>query len=1067
MFDARFEPEGSTRAGVGGWLGRGALASIMVALVAACEDPQPPAMCGAIPQVTINAGETSTVTACFNDPNGDMLTYSATSSNPAVATVSNSGATITVTAVAPGNASVTVTATDVGGLQGQSSFQVTVPNRAPLPRGTIPSMTIAAGETASFDVSQYFSEPDGETLVYSAASSDPAIATVSVTGSSVAVTGTAKGTTTVAVMATDPGGLSATQSFPATVPNRPPVPVGTIPDETVDAGDAITVDLPSYFQDPDGDDLRYTARSSASGVVRTSVAGGILTVSGVAKGTADVTVTATDPDGLSAMQAFQATVPNRPPAPVGTMPAETVDAGDAITVDLASYFEDPDGDALRFTARPSASGVVRTSVSGAILTVTGVAKGMTDVTVTARDTEGLSATQTFRATVPNRPPTAVGTIPEETVDVGDAVTVNLSSYFVDPDGDALAYTARTSASGVVRTSVSGRILTVTGVAKGATNVTVTATDTDDLSATQTFQVTVPNRRPTPVGTIPQQTLETGGSTTFGVARYFTDPDGDALTYSATSSNTNVARVSVSGSNVTITAGQAGSATVTVTARDPEGLTATQRVSVSVSQSNRAPQPVGTIPAQTLDPGGSVPINVSQYFTDPDGDALTYTATSSNTNVARVSVAGSTVTITAVAAGSATITITARDPDGLFAIQRVSVTVSQSNRPPRPAGTVPTQNLSPGGSVTINASLYFTDPDGDALTYTATTSNANVARASVSGSAVTIRALAAGRATITITATDPGGLTATQQVTVRVVAEPDLLFTRAAPRAVTVAPNDTFTVQFTVRNSGGATSAATTMRFYQSNDVTISTGDIQLGNTPFAALAASASRTVTTDFIVDANASGTFYLGSCVDPVSGESETGNNCSPSIRVTVSVTGQADLTWLGISPTNVSVASGTTFQIRDTLVNNGTLTSSSTTVRLMRSSDATITISDTQISALVVGAIAPSQAILVTYDITFTNTSGSTVTVYVGYCADAVEEEENTTNNCSGSVRVNVASASNAESAASGSGAIVGRVEPVVRPGGDVSDRRVTGVRIRSVVEHPKTERGGRPQQDSGGR
>ena len=1061
MFDARFEPYGSTGARYGGRLGRGALASILVALAAACEDPQPPAMCGAIPQVTVNAGETSTVTACFNDPNGDMLTYSASSSNPSVATVSNSGATITITAVAPGNASVTVTATDVGGLQGQSSFQVTVPNRAPLPRGTIPSMTIAAGETGSFDASQYFTEPDGETLVYSAASSDPAIATVSVTGSSVAVMGTAKGTTTVAVMATDPGGLSATQSFPATVPNRPPVPVGTIPDETVATGDAITVDLPSYFRDPDGDELRYTARSSASGVVRTSVANGILTVTGVAKGAADVTVTATDSEGLSAMQAFQATVPNRPPAPLGTMPDETVDAGDAITVDLPSYFEDPDGDDLRFTARPSASGVVRTSVTGGILTITGVAKGMTNVTVTARDTEGLSATQTFGATVPNRPPTAVGTIPEETVQVGDAVRLNLSSYFVDPDGDTLTYTASASASGVVRTSVAGRILTVTGVAKGMTNVTVTATDTDELSATQTFQVTVPNRRPTPVSTIPQQTLETGGSTTFGVSRYFTDPDGDALTYSATSSNTNVASVSVSGSNVTITAGQAGSATVTVTARDPEGLTATQRVSVSVSQSNRAPQPVGTIPAQALDPGGSVPINVSQYFTDPDGDALTYTATSSSTNVATVSVLGSTVTITAVAAGSATITITARDPDGLFAIQRVGVTVSQSNRPPRPSGTVPIQNLSVGGSTAIDASQYFTDPDGDALTYTATTSNANVASASVSGSTVTIRALAPGSATITITAADPSGLTATQRVTVRVIAAPDLLFTNITPRTITVAPNDIFTVQFTVRNGGGAASAATTMRFYESVNSTISTGDRQLGNAPFAALAAGASRTVSSDFTVSATATGTFYLGACVDPVASESDTGNNCSSSVRVTVSTAGQADLTWLGISPKTVSVSSGTTFVVRDTLANIGTGSSSSTVVRFMRSPNATIDIGDTQMASTASSSLNAGESEVFRGTVAFTNTSGATVTVYVGFCADAVEEEEDDDNNCSDAVTVNVASASNAES-----GAIEDEAELSARPGRDVSERRVTGVTIRSVVEHPKPEKRERPQQDSGG-
>ena len=57
--------------------------------------------------------------------------------------------------------------------------------------------------------------------------------------------------------------------------------------------------------------------------------------------------------------------------------------------------------------------------------------------------------------VPNRPPQAVGTIPEQTLPVGEAATVELSSYFNDPDGDALSYTAASSNSGVAGVSVSG------------------------------------------------------------------------------------------------------------------------------------------------------------------------------------------------------------------------------------------------------------------------------------------------------------------------------------------------------------------------------------------------------------------------------------------------------------------------------------------------------------------------------------------------------------------------------------------------------------------------------------
>ena len=80
--------------------------------------------------------------------------------------------------------------------------------------------------------------------------------------------------------------------------------------------------------------------------------------------------------------------------------------------------------------------------------------------------------------------------------------------------------------------------------------------------------------------------------------------------------------------------------------------------------NRAPQAVGALDDRTLtvgDPG--LALDVKPAFLDPDGDPLTYRATSSAPAVASVAVSGSTVTVRAVAVGTATVTVTATDVGG--------------------------------------------------------------------------------------------------------------------------------------------------------------------------------------------------------------------------------------------------------------------------------------------------------------------------------------------------------------------------------------------------------------------
>ena len=166
-----------------------------------------------------------------------------------------------------------------------------------------------------------------------------------------------------------------------------------------------------------------------------------------------------------------------------------------------------------------------------------------------------------------------------------------------------------------------------------------------------------------------------------------------------------------------------------------------------------------IPDQTLEPGEDYWFLAFGYFSDPDRDRLTYEAETSNSGVATVTVARSRVTIEAVAEGSATITVRAVDPDGLAAEQDVGVTVQSEesdNRAPRATGTIGGRTIDAGSSLTVDVSSNFSDPDDDALGYTATTSNSSVATATVSDTRVTIRGVARGAATITVTARDPAG-----------------------------------------------------------------------------------------------------------------------------------------------------------------------------------------------------------------------------------------------------------------------------------------------------------------------
>ena len=739
------------------------MAIAVVVLLAACENPQSPVVCGEIPEQRVHTDAASSLIVCVDDPNDEVLSYAVETSDQEVATATIFGSTVVVKGVAPGTALVTVTATDPTGLEATARFRVVVPNRAPAAVRVLPEHRIPVGDAVTVDVSTYFRDPDGQELAYAAAPSDTRVVTVSGTGNVMTITARSKGIVSVAVTATDPGGLTARQDFAVKVPNRAPVGVDSIPERTVAVGDTLEEQLARYFSDPDEDPLVYSASSQDTTRVTVSISSSTALVTALAKGAVTVTVTATDAEGLSAVQEFSVIAPNRAPLAVWEIPAATVEVEEAVTLRLSPYFSDPDDDSLVFTAAVDDAAVAGVSVSGEELTVAGSAKGAAIVTVTATDTEGLTATQEFGVTVPNRGPLAVGAVPAQTVAAGEAASLSLFGYFTDPDGDPLTFTATASDTAVATVSVHGGDLTVAAAAKGEATATITATDTEGLSAAQVFTVTVPNRAPAMEGEMPPRTLQAGDTATVALSPYFSDPDGDPLTFAATASDTTVAMVSVRGGDLTVAAAAKGEATVAITATDMEGLSAAQVFTVTVP--NREPLAVGAIPAETVAVGRSARLDISGYFTDPDGDALACTVAVADSAVVKAVMAGKTVAVTALAKGKASVTITATDTEGLSAAQVIVVTVP--NRAPVVEDRLSPHTLEAGELATLRLSPYFSDPDGDLLVFVATASDGAVTGVAVSGDTLTVAAKAKGTATVTVAATDTEGLVAAQEFTATV------------------------------------------------------------------------------------------------------------------------------------------------------------------------------------------------------------------------------------------------------------------------------------------------------------
>jgi len=188
-------------------------------------------------------------------------------------------------------------------------------NQSPTAVGTIPDVEMTTMADTTFTVSEYFTDDDGDTLMYRAESMDRTVAHAVVSGAMLRLTTYARiSSTDIKVVAMDPDSAEASLTFKVTAVNQPPVVAQRLADRDLNPDTDVVIDLEPYFTDPENLPLTYSAGSDAPATVDASVSGGTLTISaGSDPGSARIEATATDSEGAGVSQAFQVDV-LRPPS---------------------------------------------------------------------------------------------------------------------------------------------------------------------------------------------------------------------------------------------------------------------------------------------------------------------------------------------------------------------------------------------------------------------------------------------------------------------------------------------------------------------------------------------------------------------------------------------------------------------------------------------------------------------------------------------------------------------------------------------------------------------------------
>ncbi|NNC78826.1 MAG: hypothetical protein HKN94_01620, partial [Acidimicrobiales bacterium] len=304
---------------------------------------------------------------------------------------------------------------------------------------------------------------------------------------------------------------------------------------------------------------------------------------------------------------------------------------------------------------------------------------------------------------------------------GSAVTDGVLPIYVrDVDGDVVRLVAIEEVVAGVATSTD-RSITFTHDATSAERPALTAVFSDGTVTIRRrieLDVIITNVAPRLSPTTMTIAENTGTGAVIGTV-VAADDDGDPITYSLDPASSNITINPLTGDLVTAAnLNHEAKATyvVNVTATDPDGMSATAKITVNVSDVDE-PTSFGALPVLSISEDASPGTPIGTFVaSDPDGSPITFSATTGGP----FAVDPNTGVVTATSPpppGSNTIVVTASTDDGDSVTVSVPLTVTDVNHAPvitAPAFTIFANETTAVGTVLGN--MAATDSDGDSVTY---------------------------------------------------------------------------------------------------------------------------------------------------------------------------------------------------------------------------------------------------------------------------------------------------------------------------------------------------------------
>ena len=286
--------------------------TLEVTIIKIVPDNQPPMVVNPLENKTLQAGfgmDTMDIQKVFNDPNDDVLTFNAHSSDDSVIAVTilqNNQLVIREGKV--GKSKITLTANDVQGATATDTLEVTIiknipENQPPMVVNPLENKTLQAGfGTDTMDIQNVFNDPNDDVLTFNAHSSDDSVLSVTIFQNNQLVIREGKvGKSKITLTANDVQGATATDTLEVTIiknipENQPPMVVNPLENKTLQAGFGMdTMDIQNVFNDPNDDELTFNAHSSNDEVVSVTILqNNQLVISEVGVGIVTITLTADD-----------------------------------------------------------------------------------------------------------------------------------------------------------------------------------------------------------------------------------------------------------------------------------------------------------------------------------------------------------------------------------------------------------------------------------------------------------------------------------------------------------------------------------------------------------------------------------------------------------------------------------------------------------------------------------------------------------------------------------------------------------------------------------------------------